>query len=322
MDKETRVVSKVLVLEENAECLARTRDFCKEHGLVGLKVKAKRAMDVLKSNVDLGGILIAEDFGSHGGLALARKIHQVRPELPIFLRRDTLCSLDDLKNRDRRPITAAYSLNNFGALTSALDESIFRFSYPQALLRGITEISKTALESQFVDMTAETETPFIVRDQFIFGEIFTLIPIESSWCRGYMMLQIEEAALLKVVQADRTHVTAESTNDFRNLNSVLGEVTNLIWGAFKNRFVAMASAEIQHSQVPIMINNVHRYISFGTTNPQLCFRYTITDRLDADGPSLVVYQKFVFNLSWTPEKFAENTPSVDQLVDAGELELF
>jgi hypothetical protein len=322
MENETRVVSKVLVLEGDPECLARTRDFCKAHGLVGLKVKAKRTMDVLKSNVDLGGILIAEDFGSNGGLALARKIHQVRPELPIFLRRNQSGSLDDLKKRDRRPITAAYSIGNLEALATALDESIFRFAYPQALLRGISDISKSALESQFVDMSAETETPFIVRDQFIFGEIFTLIPIESSWCRGYMMLQIEEAALLKVVQADRTHVRAESAADFRNLNSVLGEITNLIWGSFKNRFVTMESGEIQHSQVPIMINHMHRYISFGTTNPQLCFRYTMTDRLHADGPSLVVYQKFVFNLSWTPEKFAENPPSVDQLVDSGELELF
>jgi len=322
MEQETKVVSKVLVLEEDAENRERTRELCEQHGLLGLKVKAKRAMDVLKSNVDLGGILLSEDFGNNGGIAMARKIHQVRPELPIFLRRVGSSTLDDLSERDRRPITAAYSFDNLKSLSEALEESIFRFAYPQPLLRGITEIAKIALESQFVDMTAETETPFIVRDHFIFGEIFTLIPIESSWCRGYMMLQTEEASLLNAVKADRTHVTAESSDDFRNLNSVLGEVTNLIWGAFKNRFIGSEDVKSRHAQVPIMINHMHRYISFGTTNPQLCFRYTMTDRLKADGTTVVIYQKFVFNLNWSPENFSDNQPSVDQLVDSGELELF
>jgi hypothetical protein len=322
MDHIEQVVSKVLVLEDGVDSLERARAICEQHGLVGLKVKASHAMDVLKSNVDLGGIMLSEDFGNNGGIAMARKIHQVRPELPIFLRRSELTTLDDLSERDRRPFTAAFSFDDVASLSLALEESIFRFSYPQPLLRGISEIAKTALESQFVDMTAETETPFIVRDQFIFGEIFTLIPIESSWCRGYMMLQTEEASLLDVVKADRTHVTAESADDFRNLNSVLGEVTNLIWGAFKNRFIGAEDVQSHHSQVPIMVNHMHHYISFGTTNPQLCFRYTMTDRLNSDGAKVVIYQKFVFNLNWSPENFSENPPSVDQLVDSGELELF
>ncbi len=322
MEQQAEVISKVLVLEHDNDALEKTRAFCEQRGLVGLKVQSRHAMDVLKSNVDLGGILLSEGFGSNGGVAMARQIHQVRPELPIFMRRESQTSLEDLSERDRRPITAGFTLNDFASLDKALEESIFRFTYPQALLRGISEIAKTALESQFVDMTAETQTPFIVRDQFIFGEIYTLIPIESSWCRGYMMLQTEEAALLEVVRQDRTHVAGENADDFRNLNSVLGEVTNLIWGAFKNRFIGADNTEVRHSQVPIMINHPHRYISFGTSNPQLCFRYTMTDRMSPDGPSVVIYQKFVFNLSWTPEKFSENQVSVDQLVDSGELELF
>ena len=41
-----------------------------------------------------------------------------------------------------------------------------------------------------------SESPYVVHDRIIFGEVSTLIPIESSWCRGYMMLQTEEIALL------------------------------------------------------------------------------------------------------------------------------
>ena len=183
-------------------------------------------------------------------------------------------------------------------------------------------MTTAALESQFIDMKAEVESPYIVRDKLIFGEIFTLIPIENNWCRGYMMLQSEEQSLLELVKFDRTHVSADKADDFRSLNSVLGEITNLIWGAFKNRYSGIASSARNLSQVPIVINHLHRYISFGSDNPQLCFRYTLTDKAQGDARSLVINQKFVFNLNWNPEDFSENDISVEDLVSSGELDLF
>jgi len=33
-------------------------------------------------------------------------------------------------------------------------------------------------------------------------------------------------------------------------------------------------------------------------------------------------QRFIFNLSWSPEDFREGTGDVDALVEAGELDLF
>ena len=77
----------------------------------------------------------------------------------------------------------------------------------------------------------------------------------------------------------------------------------------------------KQSQVPIIINHLHRYISFGSDNPQLCFKYTLNESADA-GHRLEIYQKFVFNLNWSPEDFAENLTSVDELVESGELDLF
>ncbi|MGE6057354.1 hypothetical protein ACQJ2V_28405, partial [Klebsiella variicola subsp. variicola] len=73
--------------------------------------------------------------------------------------------------------------------------SIFSQQYPNALVRGIAEISRMVLESQFPGMQVEIEQPYLVRDRIIFGEVFTLIPLESSWCRGYMMLQAEQKTL-------------------------------------------------------------------------------------------------------------------------------
>jgi len=71
-----------------------------------------------------------------------------------------------------------------------------------------------------------------------------------------------------------------------------------------------------------VINHLHRYISFGSDNPQLCFRYTLTDKTQANARSLVINQKFVFNLNWNPDDFSDNTTSVEDLVNAGELDLF
>lgn len=324
MEKATHLVSKVLVLDGNDTCRDQVKGFCDRVNLVGLKAHAENVMTVLKSNVDLGCIFVSEVFDGQadGGLALGRKIHDVRPELPIFLRREHTSSLKGLSERDQKVFSAAYTADHIEDLRTAIDEFIFSLSYPNALVRGITEITKTALESQFLDLATEIETPYIVRDRLIFGEIYTLIPIEGSWCRGYMMLQAEQDALMRLMQANKTHARPDSAADFRNLNGVLGEITNLIWGAFKNRYIATDARSIYAAQVPIVINHLHRYISFGSENPQLCFKYTLTDRADSNAKPVSIFQRFVFNLSWSPEDFAENQVSVEELMASGELEMF
>ncbi len=324
MTEQAKIVSKVLVLDSNAACLDSIKAFCDGNGLVGLKVQPDNVMAVLRSNLDLGAILLSETYAdsAQGGTTLARKIHAVRPELPIFLRREVADTLDDFSDRDRLLFSAAYTIGTISKLQTVIEEFIFSRSYPNALVRGITEIAIPALESQFKSMRVEVEAPYLVRDRLIFGEIFTLIPLESSWCRGYMMLQTEEEALMHCVKAGRTFVNPEEAYDFRNLNGLLGEITNLIWGAIKNRYLSSVREGIYLSQVPIIINNLHRYISFGSDNPQLCFKYTVSDANDPAVRPLVLQQKFVFNLNWSPEEFSENLTSVDELVSSGELEFF
>jgi hypothetical protein len=164
----------------------------------------------------------------------------------------------------------------------------------------------------------ELDTPYIVRDRLIFGELFSLMPLESAWCRGYMMLQTEEGPLLELLARD---AEPEAGAAFRKVNDLLGEVTNLIWGAFKNRYIGDGKAPVgRQVQVPLLVNHKHKYISFGTENPQLCFRYTLTD--ESTGRALTLYQRFAFNLEWSPDDFTEITQDVAGLVESGELELF
>lgn len=323
MDDQAELISKVLVLDEDAESAARIKVFCDANSLVGLRSQSGNVMSVLKSNVDLGAIFLSEGYGSQDtqGLSFARQIHEIRPELPIFLRRKAADNLDDLPELERGLFSEAYTIDTIDKLTTVIGETIFSLVYPNGLVRGITEITKAALESQFKGVEVSTEAPYIVRDRIIYGELFTLIPLESNWCRGYMMLQTEEQPLMGFVEAEKTHLVAGSAANFRDINQVLGEVTNLVWGSFKNRFVSYDAIEGRQSQVPIIVNHLHRYISFGSEDPQLCFRYTLTD-INGTVPSLVLYQRFVFNLSWSPDKFKENEALVEDLFDSGELELF
>ena len=323
MTEKAEIISKVLVLDDNKKCLDRIKQFCEKNHLVGVKAQPGTVANILKSNVDLGCVFIAENFekGPGAGLALGRKIHEMRPDLPIFLRRES-GSLSGMEDRDQRAFVSAFSIDRIDDLSSAIQDCIFSLSYPSALIRGITEMSKAAIDSQFKGLVTEIETPYAVRDRLIFGEIYTLIPIEGSWCRGYMMLQVAEDPLLKLVRNNKTHADPESTDDFRNLNSLLGEITNLIWGSFKNRYITDSTPSHYAAQVPIIINHSHRYISFGSENPQLCFKYTLTDQDDSNLRHLTIYQRLIFNLNWSPEDFAENEVAVNDLIDSGELELF
>ncbi|MGZ5026206.1 MAG: chemotaxis protein CheX [Methylobacter sp.] len=328
MNDTTSLVSKVFVLDNSPEYFDRIKQFCDQNGLIGLKVNFANIMAILSSNVDLGAILLAENYcGSlDETISLARQIHAARPELPIVLRRTSAVNLDDLPEKQRKLFCAAYTIDDMSPLRKVIDEYIFSLVYPNALVRGISEVTvKTlenmgTLENQFKHLTVSAETPYIVRDRIIFGEVFSLIPLESSWCRGYMMLQTEEGAILDVLGVDEVSGDAAPAT-FRTVNNILGEMTNLIWGAFKTHFIAMDDPGASStSQVPIVVNHQHKYISFGSENPQLCFKYILEN--EEKDYFIPIYQWFVFNLNWSPEDFKEIKASVDDFVESGELELF
>jgi hypothetical protein len=314
-----KLVSKVLVLDNNSAHSARIKCFCDENNLVALKVRKNRLMSVLRSNIDLGAILYSDNYGAspEENAEIALRIHTIRPELPIILRRDAEGSLDSIDEPLRHVFCAAYTAADMSRLKQVVDEYIFSIYYPCALVRGISEITENVLSSQFRQLTTRWDTPYIVRDKVIFGEVFSLIPLESSWCRGYMMLQTEEQPILDLLENPETR---DAASNFRLVNNLLGEMTNLIWGAFKNRYIGDSTASSSNIQVPLIVNHKHKFISFGTENPQLCFFYTLTD--EERGKTIKLYQRFIFNLNWSPEDFKEIVHDTADLVESGELELF
>ncbi|WP_186173052.1 chemotaxis protein CheX [Burkholderia gladioli] len=314
-------VSKVLVLDDSDTHLDAIRQFCDEHHLVGLKARRNRLLKVLRSNIDLGAVLLAADYGGSAdeAAAVAAQIDALRPELPIIVRRADGSDEASLPDALRRVACASYALPDLEPLRRAVDEYLFSLAYPNALVRGIEEITEARLGTMFRGMSIECETPCIVRDQIIYGEVFSLIALESAWCRGYMMLQADEQPMLDFVAAMHPD---ERAPDFRDLNGVLGELTNLVWGAFKDRFLGSSNGMPASSsvQVPLLVNHKQKYISFGSENPQLCFKYRVTD--DASGRTVTLHQRFVFSLQWSPESFDDSAQAVGEMVEAGELDWF
>lgn len=198
-----------------------------------------------------------------------------------------------------------------------LDDNV-EHEYPEALVSGIIDITQGVFRGLFGEIDIVCEPPTVLRDRIIFGEVFSLIPLESAWCRGYMMMQAEQVPFMTLLENTGS---CEGQAGFRELNGMLGEMTNLIWGAFKNRYMGDPS-KIDRSQVqvPLLINHKRKYISFGTDNPQLAFVYKLTDT--ASGQSITLHQHFVFSLNWSPEDFREAAQAVVAPVETGALELF
>jgi hypothetical protein len=215
-----------------------------------------------------------------------------------------------------------YSLKNLEKLKELFDSYIFNTVYPNSIIRGVEEITLEALSNTFKGVGVTCEPPFLVKDKLIIGELFSLIPIESEWCRGYMMRQTEEKHIENLISHGRTALDWGS-NDFRGVNSVLSEICNMVWGGLKTRFFNQAKNDSDgiRVQVPIIINHANRYITFGTDEPQLCFRFTLNDKEDNFGP-IELYQRFFFHLNWNPEDFVEDEQVVDDFEESGELELF
>jgi CheY-specific phosphatase CheX len=313
-------MSKVLVLDNSPEHAPLIKSFCDQNNLYALKVRKDCITSVLRTNIDLGGILYSETYGDslEETTRIALDIHAARPELPIIVRRGERATLAGLPERAQRVFCAAYVSSDMSALRQVIDQYIFCLVYPNALLRGIAEISTEVFANTFKSVKPSFDTPYIVHDRIIFGEVFSLIALESSWCRGYMMLQVEEDPFLRLMDEACKEGKAEN---FRHVNDRLSEITNMIWGGFKNRYIGDSrSSAAARVQVPMMVNHKRNYMSFGTSNPQLCFRFNLEN--EVTGTVSTLYERFVFNLNWSPEDFQEIVQETGSLVASGAIELF
>lgn len=317
MDKSTSALCKVIVYDSDAHCEMKIKQFCDENHLLAVKSQSGHFLDVLRSNVDLGALFLSSDLNDNG-VPLYKSIHKIRPELPIILRNADQNTI--VNTPGDRLICTSYSIDTIDSIRQTINEYIFNKQYPNALIRGVEEITQECLTYLFPNTVLDSSFPYLVNDRIIHGQLFSLIPLESSWCRGYMMIQADQDNILDLVK--KGAIAPNCEKDFRVVNDILGEITNMIWGKIRNRYVAEEEQTyVFPIHVPIIVNHQNKYITFGAGVSQLCFKYTLTQK-DDNKKSITLYQKFVFNLSWNPEKFHENRTSVDDLIASGFLELF
>lgn len=313
--------SKVLLYETSDEHMQQLKSFFQEKTkLTGLRTRSYgKLKELLRVNTDLGGVFLGRgENGEESMEKVASEIRYIRPELPIFLREEKgEGGLDQISPSLRKGINL-YEEGNMDQLKDMIDQYIFNLKYPNLLVRGIQEISNDVLESIF-PWKVVSLPPYLVRDRFIYGSLFSMIPLVSNWCNGYMVI---EAKACDMAEDIGKNAPAPQKFDFRKVNGLLGEITNRIWGGIKVRFISDEKTRPPHHiQVPILVNHEHKHLSFGTGNPQLCFRYTLYHHHDIL-PAAEIYQKFVFHLSWTPEDFSEQSAAVESMVESGEIELF
>lgn len=318
--KNADIQSKIIVNDGSESAALALRPFFQKKKLIALRNTSSDILEILETNTDLGAVFLSEESynSQFTGTELAHKIHSMRPELPVFVRKNKLEDSDV----ESVSICDYYSLNDLERLSQLLDEHLFTRYYPIPLIRGIQEISQEAFRSSLKDIDVVSDSPYLIKDNIIYGELFSMIPLESDWCRGYMMLQTTEKEVLDMIASGKTHLDS-NCNNFRDVNSLLNEITNLIWGGIRARLLYTSEAQLPQvkTQVPTLINHVKKFISFGTTEPQLCFRHTVVDKNNIC-PNIILYQKLVFNLDWRPEDFQEPDQAVDDLMGSGELELF
>jgi len=331
MSEQTKIVSKVLVHEFEAISLTLLKDVCIENNLVGLRVCSGQKSvgiaavsdefhEVLRSNLDLGAIFLTEAADQNGvtGLDLCVSIHRTRPELPIFLRRVTARELSD---EVKQSIAGCYENNNIQQLHDLVSEYLSGMYYPLELAQGIQDITVKVFEDLIEGVRVRRDNPHLVKDQLIYGELFSLIPLESDWCRGYMMLQTTENEMIDLLRSEKTTIKTKRPSR-GDINSILGEATNLIWGKVKSCYFTNVDTMVSNKiHVPIITNHAQRHISFGSIEPQLCFKYVLKDP-EHQFASVIIHQRLIFNLVWAPEKFAENDKIVEHLVEGGDLEVF
>lgn len=318
MNSDTRIVSKVLVYDGNKAALAALKKVCNSNDLIGLKSHSMNIGNILKANLDLGAIFISEQVEGDmcASEEICRHIYEARPGLPVFLRREHTSSKEGLDERTCSVVTGCYCLDELDKLQSLIDEYLFSMYYPVDFAHDVQSMSKASLCDVLKHAKVSTELPYLVKDQIIYGELFSLIPLEGAQGRGYMMLQTKQDRLLEALSGSNSPAA-----DFKDVNAIFNELTNMIWGALRNRyFTGDHTFQNGLSQVPIIVNHMHKFISFGSTEPQLCFKYSVD--IPSSNSSFTVYQRLVFNLCWSPDEFSGTDDKVEDLVENGELEFF
>ncbi len=319
MNEELSLNSKVLTFDTDISVLPKLKKIFEKNNLTGLRsIGDLEIIDVILSkNIHLGALFV-NNQGNY--IELAEKLKLIRPELPLFLRLENKEDEKEIPSDKPHLFDGFFHISEAEKLSKLLTSHIFILKYPAEMIKQIQEFSVRSIESLVRGMEIHTPAPTLIRDKIIYGEVVSLIPVNTSWCRGYMMVQVDMENLHSVLRQSGKNPDYSKEPEL-SIPPMIGELTNLMWGGFKNVFIkdGFYDSTGLDIQVPIIINNKSKNISFGGNTPQLCFEYILKDQLSLSQEARII-QKFIFNLNWNPEAVEEFDFS--SMVQEGTIELF
>lgn len=316
------IKSKVLIHDVNQWHLDALRGFCESHDLVGLVAEDTDCIrEVLDLNIDLGAILLCEAEDKHGksGSLVAADIHKSRAELPIFLR----CEEPIQSDSDTASFAwvGSYCAGETTKLEDLIRRYIFNRYYPTKVIKDIIVQTTQVIRDTLARVDVTCSSPFLISDKIVDGEVMSLMRIESEWCRGYMMLESDEASVAGLVNSDRLNAPniLATESDYQRIHTTMSELTNAVWGKLKVCFLTYSANNLTYrSEVPCVINYKRNFLTFGSGDPTLCFRYEIKD-WDKELPPVFFQQKFAFHLKWAPEKRQQEPAKLQSLINSGKV---
>ena len=323
MYEENTLTSQVLIFDNNPQSLGFLVKVCHETSLTLLKAKDV-SLSILDANIDLGAIFISHDSLQKGDNAFINKISESKRDIPIFIGLPKGTNEVTVKLPDKLSITCFYSEDKREEFLDNIRKYIFSRYYPSQITHAISTSTLNVFSSYFKGCKINSHLPYLVMDHYVYGDVLTMVPIKTNWCSGYMMLQVQQNDLLRWLTKDTTGLKTIEEVNFRDINELLKEATNQVWGRvrkdlFHNNYEPLNSdVDIQ---VPIITNHIHHYMSFGSEAPQLSIQYDISDE-DDTFDSFSIKQKFVFNVQWIPEEYKPKDSDIDTFLESGELELF
>jgi len=303
---------KALVLEPDPQVCEAITSKLLQFGLDVISIDVDQILNGIENYIDIAMVFFPSLNEASADIVQAFEyLDYNRPTLPIFFN-DAEGDIESFSDYEHHFFYGIEQDN----LTEPLNELLYKRVFPQAFIESVIDVTKEAVAHEFITMEFSQTEACLVTESILYGQVFSLIPVESEWYRGYLIQQSTEKEILQMIAEGKTQLSRQQLN-FRDVNIIIGESTNLVWGGLKRKF---ASGFLGNSdflmQVPLIVNHKRKYISFGSTEPHLCLSITLKDR--ESGREVKLIQRLVFHLNWQ----ADNCPAISDEQEDGEIEFF
>ncbi|MEE2962049.1 MAG: hypothetical protein VYA34_15050 [Myxococcota bacterium] len=323
MDSNIQVGAKLLAFEKQRDSSAELVEFLRARKVTGLLVRQDEAFwKMLGSNLRIGAIFLGGPFPAIK--SILHKIYEQRREIPIFIRSHESELIDEFMAEQPTAVVVKYDQISDPQLTSLLGEYIFSRYYPGKLLQNLVNDFCKILAEQFSDTEPFLERILVSADRRMYGGRLEYMPIRSTWCAGAMLLETNTSDIANLVGLGRTHFGQTVEKAPLYAEDMIREVMNRFSGAFKNKYVPNGNSEHKtFPEIPMTVNHLDGYLSFGTTVPMLCLDFAIRDKRDGanEFEPFQMYLRLSFHSHWDPEDVPEE-PVVQEAVKDGILEFF